>query len=133
MTTFLNYFNVTESTSTGCLKLKLDALEAALLGTESPDEAENLDPDGTPLVPDVDGVLEMAEYFPLPMEQADAGVVPMNLPGSCNAMTGEAPLLEEFRLLLKLNDTDGVSFNLGNVNSEVLVLAAGVSGFPPKK
>jgi hypothetical protein len=69
------------------------------------------------------------------MEQADAGVVPilLNLLGSCKAMTGEAPLLEEFRLLLKLNDTDGVSFNLGKVNSEVLVLAAGVSGFPPKK
>jgi hypothetical protein len=131
----LNYFNVTESTSTGCLKLKFDAFGADLLGKESPVEAENLDPDGTPLVPDVDGVLEVAGYFPLAMEQADAGVVPilLNLLGSCKAMTGEAPLLEEFRLLLKLNDTDGVSFNLGKVNSEVLVLAAGVSGFPPKK
>lgn len=77
----------------------------------------------------------MSGNFPLAREQADAGVVPilLNLPGACSAMTGEAPLPEEFRWLLKLNETDGVSFNLGNVNSELLVLAAGVSGFPLKK
>jgi hypothetical protein len=48
----------------------------------------------------------MAGNFPLVMEQAEAGVDPLllNLPGACNAITGEAPLLPvDVRLALKLN------------------------------
>lgn len=51
-------------------------------------------------------MLEMAGNFPLAMEQAEAGVDPilLNLPGACNAITGEAPLLPvDVRLALKLN------------------------------
>lgn len=34
----------------------------------------------------------MAGHLPLDMEETDEGVDPMlNLPGACNAMTGEAP------------------------------------------
>ena len=50
-------------------------------------------------------MLEMAGNFPLDMEQAEAGVDPilLNLPGACNAITGEAPFPVDVRLALKLN------------------------------
>lgn len=56
-------------------------------------------------------MLEIAGNFPLAMEQAEAGVDPilLNLPGACNAITGEAPLPEDVRLPLKLNDIGAVA------------------------